>query len=318
MSAPAGKVGNGSGFGKIILFGEHFVVYGLPSIASAIGDRTVAKIEPSDRYELVDSRPATEGYKEKKKGEMERSMKLLMEFMKIDVVENPVRITLSGDLFCTSGIGASAAMATSVARAFSDLYGLGLDDEKINAISYEAEKGSAGTPSGIDNTCATYGGLLWFVKDMSGGGSNTMARIRLPNPVEVVLGSTGISQETREIVADVRKQKEEDPGKFGKLFSDYSRIAASAKNALEGGDLVKVGKLMDMNHDLLRQMSLSCREAEEIIAAANAAGALGAKISGTGRGGYTICLTPGKGLQEKVAAAIEAMGYRAMTTVLGG
>ena len=105
-------VGKGTGFGKIILFGEHFVVYGLPAIASAISDTTIATIIDSDKYELVDERPATEGYKVKKAGEMEHSMKLLLDFMKINVEETPVKITLEGNLFCTSGIGASAAMAT--------------------------------------------------------------------------------------------------------------------------------------------------------------------------------------------------------------
>ncbi len=309
-------VGKGEGFGKIILFGEHFVVYGLPAIASAIGDKTIAEIVPSDKYELVDDRPATEGYKVKKQGEMERSMKLLLDFMKLDVDEKPVKITLSGNLFCTSGIGASAAMATSVARAFSDIYGLNLNDEQINRVSYEGEKGSVGTPSGVDNTCATFGGLIWFIKNL-GGGDNTMDLIGMPKPVEVVLGSTGISQETKEVVADVRRQKDEDPEKYEKLFSDYETLVNEAKTALEGGDFEKIGSLMDKNHELLKEMNLSCKEAEEIISAAKGAGALGAKISGTGRGGYTISLTPGKELQEKVAKAIEDKGYRVMKTTIG-
>jgi mevalonate kinase len=248
---------------------------------------------------------------------MERSMKLLLEFMKIDVGKNPVKITLSGNLFCTSGIGASAAMATSIARAFSDLYGLSLSDEQINRISYEGEKGSAGRPSGIDNTCATFGGLLWFVKNLEGG-ENTMERIEIKEPVEIVLGSTGISQETKEIVEDVRRRKEAEPEKYERIFSDYTSLVKDARNALEGGDFRKLGVLMDRNHELLREITVSCDEAEEIIAAAKGAGAIGVKITGTGRGGYVIALTPGKVLQEKVAKAIEKKGYRIMKTTIGG
>jgi mevalonate kinase len=310
------KIGKGSGFGKVIVFGEHFVVYGLPAIASAISDTTIAKIEPAEKYGLVDNRPATDGYKETKKGEMERSMKLLLDFMKIDVKRTPVKITLSGNLFCTSGIGASAAMATSIARAFSGLFDLGLNDEQINRISYEGEKGSAGTPSGIDNTCATFGGLLWFRKNLEGG-PNTIELIKIRKPVEIVLGNTGLSSETSEVVADVRSAKEADPEKYGKIFTEYKKLVNEARKALESYDIGKTGKLMDRNHELLKEMDLSCRDAEKIIRAEKENGALGAKITGTGRGGYVIALTPGKELQERVAKAIENAGYAAMKTAIG-
>jgi mevalonate kinase len=310
------KVGKGSGFGKVILFGEHFVVYGLPGIASAINDVTTATIEKSGSYMLVDNRPAVDGYKALKKGEMDRSMKLILDFMKIDVKKTPVKITLAGNLFCTSGIGASAAMATAVARAFSEYFSLGMDDEQVNRISYEGEKGSAGTPSGIDNTCATFGGLLWFEKNMQGG-PNTIKLIKIRKPVEIVLGNTGLSSETRAVVADVKKAKERDPKKYDKIISDYKSLVNEARKALENYDIKKLGNLMDRNHELLKQMNLSCREAEEIIAAAKKSGAAGAKITGTGRGGYVICLTPGKEPQEKVAKAIEAKGFRTYKTSIG-
>lgn len=307
--------GNGTGFGKTILFGEHFVVYGLPGIASAIADQTTAEIEPSEAYELVDNRPAAEDYKEKKKGEMERSMKLLLDFMKIDVVKNPVKITLAGNLFCTSGVGASAAMATSIARAFSDLYNLNLNDEQINRISYEAEK-STGLPSGIDNTCATFGGLIWFVKDLEGG-ENTIEHIEIKQPMDIVLANTGISQDTKEVVMDVKSKKEAEPEKFERIFKDYETLVQEARKALEDGDLQKIGQLMDKNHELLREITVSCDEAEEIITTAKEAGAPAGKITGTGRGGYVILLTPGKYLQDKVAKAVEEKGYRVMKTTIG-
>jgi mevalonate kinase len=306
----------GQGFGKVILFGEHFVVYGLPGIASAVGDKTIAKIEKSNRFELIDNRPATNGYKIEKRGEMERSMKLILDFMKIDTDKTPVKITLSGNLFCTSGIGASAAMATAIARAFSEYFNLNLDNEQINRISYEGEKGSAANPSGIDNTCATFGGLLWFEKNMEGG-KNRIELIKTKEPIGIVLGSTGITQVTSEVVADVKKDKEQNPGKYEKLFKEYEDLVKEAKEALENNDVEKIGKLMGRNNDLLKEMDLSCRESEEIIRIAKENGALGAKMTGTCRGGYVIALTPGKKLQDKVAKAIEKKGYRAMKTTIG-
>jgi mevalonate kinase len=310
------RVGKGYGYGKVILFGEHFVVYGLPAIASAIGDKTIAKVEKAEKFEFIDKRPETEGYKITKKDEIERELKMIFDFMKIDLNKTPLRITLSGNLLCTSGIGASAAMATAIARALSDYFELGLNDEEINRIAYEGEKGSAGTPSGIDNTCATFGGLLWFEKNLQGG-PNKIELIKAKKPIEIVLGNTGISQDTKKVVEDVRKAKEAEPEKYRRIFDDYLKIVKEARGVIERGDLKRLGELMDENHRLLKEMNLSCREAEEIISIAKANGAIGAKITGTGRGGYVILLTPGKKTQEKVAKAIEAKGYRAMMTKIG-
>jgi mevalonate kinase len=311
------KIGKGAGFGKVILLGEHFVVYGLPGIASGVSDTTEAVVEEGAKgLEFIDNRPETEGYKKTKKEEIEKSLKLILDFMKIDIKKTPVKITLSGNLLCTSGIGASAAMATSIARAFSDYFGLNLNDEQINRISYEGEKGAAGTPSGIDNTCATFGGLLWFQKNLEGG-PNTIELIKIRKPVEIVLGNTGLSSVTSEVVADVRRANEANPAKFRKVFSDYVNTVKEARVALEGYDIKKLGLLMDKNQELLREIGVSCGEIEKIIGTAKKNGALGAKITGTGRGGYVIALTPGKSLQDKVAKAIKKAGFGVMKTSIG-
>lgn len=311
-----GKAGNGSGFGKVILFGEHYVVYGLPGIASAISDTTTAMIEEAEKYELIDNRPATEGYKDKKKGEMDRAMKLILDFMHIDVEKTPVKITLAGNLFCTSGIGASASMATSIARAFSDHLDLNLNDEQINRISYEGEKGSVGTPSGIDNTCATFGGLLWFKKNMEGG-ENTIELIKIREPIRIVLGNTGLSAVTSEVVSDVRQAREDDSEKFKRIFSDYENLVNEAKKALEDYDLEKLGNLFDENHRLLQETGVSCKELDHLVSLAKENGAIGAKMTGTGRGGYMIALTPDIETQEKVARAIEQEGFKVLKTKIG-
>jgi mevalonate kinase len=310
------NVAQGKGFGKTILFGEHFVVYGLPAIASAIGDRTIASVEPGQEFEFTDKRPATEGYKEKKADEINRQLDALLEHFSIPKDGDSVRITLEGNLFCTSGVGASAALAASISRALNELKGIGMNDDGINKAAYIAEEAGSGTPSGIDNTCSVFGGLLWFVKNLEGG-TNTMERLKAKEPVEIVLGNTGITQETKVVVGDVAKKREENQEEFGKIFSDYKETVNAARPALEGGDWETVGGLMDKNQDLLRKIGVSCDEIEQIVKIARDNGAAGAKLTGTGRGGYVLMLTPGKELQEKVASAVEGAGFKVLKTTIG-
>jgi len=152
----------GVGYGKTILFGEHFVVYGIGGIASAMGKKTIATIEDSKEFEFIDNRPETPGYKTKKAGEISRQLDALKEHFKLEDKEKNVKITLSGDLVCNSGVGASAALAASIARALSTHYNLDLTDDEINEVAYLAEEAGSGTPSGIDNSCSVYGGFIYF------------------------------------------------------------------------------------------------------------------------------------------------------------
>ncbi|MCK4714900.1 MAG: hypothetical protein KAT35_04950, partial [Candidatus Aenigmarchaeota archaeon] len=183
-------MGEGHGFGKVIIFNEHFVVHRVPGIASAIGARTTAKVDrrESEGIDIEDNRNATSGYITSKLEQQKRSLDYMMKAAGFDINKNPIKITLGGDLFVASGIGASAASCTAIARALSDEFSLGFSDEKINEIAYEGEKAYAGNPSGIDNTAATFGGLIWFQK----GDPNVIERISLKEPVEIVMGNTGI------------------------------------------------------------------------------------------------------------------------------
>ncbi len=229
----------GKGFGKIILFGEHFVVYKMPAIASALEAFTSANVivKEGNGWIINDQRSATLGYKKKKYKEAMQSVANVINYLKIDTESQKLDITFAGSLIAVSGVGASAAQCTSLARALNIKFDLKLDDEKINQVAYEGEKAYHGTPSGIDNTASTYGGLIWFVKNLSGG-KNTMDLLQTPNKMPLVIANSGITASTTEVVAAVRRLKEEDPKKFGKIFTEYQNLAREAKKALIKGDIL--------------------------------------------------------------------------------
>lgn len=307
--------GQGIGFGKAILFNEHFVVYGIPSIVSAIGQYTRARIEPAPtpNYQLQDLRPATPRYKEDKKDQQIDSLNRMIKKMGIDLSRQGVKIILEGNLYAASGIGASAASCVAVARAFSEYYNMNLSDDEINDIAFEGEKGYHGTPSGVDNTASTYGGLIWFQK----GEPNIIEKISLATPVEIVIGNTGKVANTQAAVAGVKERKEKNSKKYDEIFNRAENITYLAKRALEEGDFKAVGKLMNENHKLLQQIEVSSRELDFLVQVAVKCGAVGAKLTGGGLGGNIIALTPGKTVQDRVANAIEKEGFQTVKTVIG-
>ena len=307
--------GEGIGFGKAILFNEHFVVYGVPAIVSAIGKYTVAKVEPlsTPEIKLEDKRNATPRYKEDKLEQQKDSINRILKAMNIDASKRGIKILLEGNLYAASGIGASAASCVAIARSLSKCFNLNLSDEEINNIAFEGEKGYHGTPSGIDNTAATFGGLIWFKK----GEPNVMERISLPSPVEIVIGNTGKVADTSAVVAGVKERREKNPKKYKEIFERAENIAFLAKRALQDEDYESVGKLMNENHKLLQQIEVSSNELDFLVEVARDNGALGAKLTGGGRGGNMIALTPGKDLQEQVANAIEKEGFEVLKTTIG-
>ncbi len=309
-------MGKGKGFGKTILFGEHFVVYGLEGIPCALGQITtceVEKITGEKGYELIDNRPENGDYKVKKRGEYDNIINAILNHLK---VSGRLKIVLSGDLVPASGVGASAACAAALAEAISDEYKLNLSKEEINKAAYVGETAGSGTPSGIDNTAAVYGGFLIFQKNLSGG-ENKIENITIQKPIEIVLINSGKAALTKEVVADVKNLRDKNPEAMQIIFDEYVKIVNEGKKALADYNLEKIGQLMDMNQELLRRITVSSELLESIIAIAKLNGAIGAKLTGTGRGGSVIVLTPGKELQEKVADAMKVKGYGVVLTTIG-
>ena len=293
-------------------------MYGLPAIASALSSYTIAEVKVVDGqgWTVEDQRPATPGYKQKKYNEAMESIKNVLSHLNIDSESQRIEITFSGDLIAASGVGASAAQCTSLARALNNCFNLGLDDEGINEAAYEGERAYHGTPSGIDNTASTYGGLIWFVKNLSGG-KNTMELLSSPKKMPLIIANSGITASTTEVVADVRRLKEAEPEKFNKIFNDYKNLSVKAKKALLEGNADTLGNLMNLNHKLLQKITVSGEINDKLVDIAIKNGAIGAKMTGTGRGGLVIALVENEAQQEKIAQAIKNEGYDAWRTMIG-
>ncbi len=237
-------MGKGSGYGKVIIYGEHFVVHGVPGIVSATDAKTDAEAKKIAKgITITDERTGSKGYAEEKKLQQIESIQRMLKAMGMPA-DTAMSIWIGGNLPGFSGLGASAASSVAIARAISKEFKLNLPDEKINAVAYEAEKAYAGNPSGIDNTAATYGGLMWFKKNTAGG-PDLVERLSVKKPVEIVIGSTGKVANTKAMVEGVAERKKQNPQKYNPLFKRAEEIAVEGRKALEANDLKKVGELMN-------------------------------------------------------------------------
>jgi mevalonate kinase len=310
-------MGKGTAFGKTILIGDQFVLQEVPAIVSSIPFETecvVERLNQGTGWVLEDHRIEIPGYKEKKKHQQVESINHMLAVMKIDVQKNPIKISYGGSLLAGSGVGASAAHCVSLARALNDEFGLGLSIEEINHFGWEGEFAFHGIPSGVDNTASTYGGLLLYrIKNEQ----KMFEPIAISQPVEVVLANSGITADTSLLDAYVEELKDKDPRGFTANLQTITHQAVTMKKALEEHDLEKVGKLMTENHHLLKTMGLSHPTLDYLCKMALEMGALGAKVTGGGRGGYMNALTPGKALQDKVASAMEREGFKVIRATIG-
>ena len=311
-------MGKGTAFGKTILIGDQFVLNEVPAIVSSIPFETeciVERLAKGDSWVLEDNRVEVPGYKKKKEHQQVDSINHMLDVMKIDVKKNPIKITYGGSLLAGSGVGASAAHCVSLARALNEEFNLGLSIDEINHFGWEGEFAYHGTPSGVDNTASTYGGLIQYhIKN----GKKTWQHIHLKEPVEVVLGNSGVTADTSKLDSHVEAQKQNDPNLFKERLQTITLQALAMKKALEEFDLPKVGDIMTANHEILIKMDLSHETLIYLCNKALEMGALGAKVTGGGRGGYMNALTPGRDLQEKVASAMEKEGYKVIRATVGG
>jgi len=316
----------GIGFGKIILFGEHFVVYGIPAIASGINSKTIVKIKPSKKgmtvtrkgmYEKV---PLGEGDENKKWDEQTWWVGDMLKplFDELEIKERNFEYYFDDtNTIAGGGLGSSAALSVASIRALGKYFEKKLSNERVCEIAYKMEAFFHGTPSGVDNTIATYGGTIWFKKNLSEKRKNLMEKIKPKKSLEIIIGYTGMKGDTKQTVAGVRERKEKEQEKYEKIFKRAEELVFEARKSLEEGNLKKIGELMNENQTLLKEIGVSTKELDELCEIALKNGAIGAKLTGGGGGGCMIALCENKKAKEKAAKAIEKKGFRVLKTRVG-
>lgn len=319
--------------GKIILFGEHAVVYGQPAIAAPVSQvRARAWVEDADAAAYAGAyapAPAGSGVclhltnldyhytlsEAPADDPFAAAIRLLQQEAGVQTLP-PLSITIHSDIPIASGLGSGAATAAALLRALARHLGLDAfaSDAQVSRLAFAVEQLHHGTPSGIDNTVVAYEKPVYFVRQQP---QNRIEPFTVASPLSLLIADTGVSSSTKTVVSDVRRQWQADPARLDALFARCGQIADQARQAIEAGDIAQVGALMNQNQELLRQMTVSSPALEHLITAALSAGAIGAKLSGAGRGGNMIALIAADAAPP-VRAALLAAGARAvLASVIG-
>jgi mevalonate kinase len=293
--------------GKIILFGEHAVVYGRPALAVPV-NQVQAEVEVFDsaRPGIWIEAPAIDLHAELNTLPSDQPIAAVIHnFLFLARLSRfpDLEIKISSTIPVASGLGSGAAVTVSLTRALASHLNYPMTDEELNAFAYEIEKLHHGTPSGIDNTVVTYAKPVYFVK------GQPLELFKVGKPFTIVIADTGISAPTKESVGDVRRLWIHDRSRWETVFDKIGEISFTARRAIEAGKPELLGELMDENHALLQKLTVSSPRLDQLVEAARKAGALGAKLSGGGRGGNTIALVE-PDAAETVASALKEAGAK--------
>jgi len=297
--------------GKIILFGEHAVVYGHPSLAVPVSEvQAEVEVVTSARRGIHIVAPGVNLDAELNALPLDHPLAVLIQDLFFTLQLDPfpdLDIHISSTIPVASGLGSGTAVSVAMLRALSSALQRPLSDEQINAQAFEVEKLHHGTPSGVDNTVVTYARPVYFIR----GGALTMLKVAAP--FTLVIGHTGIPAPTRQSVAAVRTLWESDPRACEVVFEGIGFLAGRAREAIESGAWRHLGPLMNENHSLLQRLTVSSVELDRLVQAARKAGALGAKLSGGGRGGNMIALAA-EGQAQAIAHGLREAGAASVIT----
>lgn len=290
---------------KIILFGEHAVVHGQPAIAVPLGNlRARAEVEFGGKGLHINALDLNKVLPVDVNTElMDDALTLTarMTLRALDTTPPDATIKVQSTIPMASGLGSGAAVSAAIARAVASAVHTPLSDDDLNTLVYQIEKLYHGTPSGVDNTVIVYEKPVFFIREQP------IETLHIHTPFTLVIADTGKGALTRIAVEDVNGLVRNEPARIQPIIDEIGQIARDARQAIETGNTPELGPLMNRNHALLRQLTVSSPELEALTRAAREAGALGAKLSGGGRGGNMIALVRPQDAQA-VQNALEDAG----------
>ncbi len=289
--------------GKVILFGEHAVVYGVPAIAAGIDRGAHATAAPAPEPTLLI------GERHVVPGDGSDLGVAYSELLR--TLEAPSLATrVDSELPPGCGLGASAAIGVAIARAAIDAMAgqpVAADTDRVLSAAAAWERVFHGNPSGIDAAAAALGTAIWYSR------VDGAQRLHLRRPLTLAIAIAGPPAPTKEMVAGVARLKQRRPEIVDKALTGVHSIVRNARLLLNDGDLPSIGKLMDLNHMLLSGLFLSTEEIERACTLARDAGALGAKLTGAGGGGAVIALVEDP---EPVLHAWREQGFESFATTV--
>ncbi len=303
----------GSAWGKVILLGEHAVVYGVPALAVGIDRGAVASAvrvgEGPCRLRVVGLE--ADIAEDDPDHDLARAFHALLEAERShSSTGNPegLLVTARADLPPGGGLGCSAALGVAIARTVAAEAG----EERIRDLAMAWERIFHGSPSGVDAAVASRGGCMIFER------GRAIESVRPKGALTLCVGSTGHASSTKTMVEAVARLRQRRPEVVGKAFEGIASLVQNARLAVEVGDRVGLGRLMDLNQMILSGLFVSTEEIERLCSLARDAGALGAKLTGAGGGGSVIALVTGAAAAERVLEAWKADGFWGFGTRIAG
>ena len=280
------EIGVGKAHSKIILIGEHAVVYGYPAIALPLHHiEVICQIIPADSPWILFEDDTL-------------SMAVFASLEHLGIREARIRCRIQSMVPEKRGMGSSAAVSIAAIRAVFDYYQEELDDETLEILVNRAETIAHMNPSGLDAKTCLSDQAIKFIRNVG------FYPLELGIKASLVIADTGIHGNTREAIQKVEAKGQE----VLSHFHEIGQLTQQVEEALKMNDLTSLGQALTTCHDHLRAVGVSCVEADHLVAVAHENGALGAKISGGGLGGCVIALVKDSREAATIAHALEKEG----------